>query len=78
MKHNVGSLDRIIRMIVGLVIIGIGYHYRSWWGLVGALPILTALVRFCPAYLPLGISTSCAACAEPEKKDTAATPPPSA
>jgi hypothetical protein len=66
MKKNVGSIDRAIRVIVGLVILAIGYRHRSWWGLIGLLPILTALVRCCPAYLPFGIST-CPA--EPEKKE---------
>jgi hypothetical protein len=57
MKKNIGSIDRAIRVIVGLVILAIGYRHGSWWGLVGLLPIATALVGFCPAYLPLGIST---------------------
>lgn len=57
MKTNMGSIDRIIRAVAGLAILGVGYHFRSWWGLVGLVPLLTALVRFCPAYVPLGIST---------------------
>ena len=43
-----------------------GFFLNSWWGLVGILPILTAIVRFCPAYLPLGINT-CGT--DTEKKD---------
>jgi hypothetical protein len=31
--------------------------YQSWWGAAGAIPLLTALAGFCPAYLPFGIST---------------------
>jgi hypothetical protein len=54
---NVGSADRAIRLILGLVIIGIGYYYQSWWGAIGIVPIFTALVGWCPAYMPLGIST---------------------
>jgi hypothetical protein len=54
---NVGSADRVIRLILGLVIIGIGYYYQSWWGAIGIVPIFTALVGWCPAYMPLGIST---------------------
>jgi hypothetical protein len=57
MKINIGTADRAIRVIVGLVIIGLGVLGRSWWGLIGLLPLLTAAVRFCPAYLPLGLST---------------------
>ena len=57
MKTNIGNLDRVVRIIAGLGILGAGYYYKSWWGLAGLLPILTAVVRFCPAYLPFGLST---------------------
>jgi hypothetical protein len=57
MKANVGSIDRIIRIIVGLALLGAGYYFKTWWGLVGLGPILTAVIRFCPAYLPFGLST---------------------
>lgn len=57
MKANVGNIDRALRLIIGIVILGLGYHNRSWWGLVGLLPLLTAAIRFCPAYLPFGFST---------------------
>jgi hypothetical protein len=57
MKPNVGDIDRIIRIIAGLGFFGAGYYFNSWWGLVGVGPILTATFRFCPAYLPFGLST---------------------
>lgn len=57
MKTNIGPLDRIVRIILGCAILGAGYYYKSWWGLAGLMPIFTALVRFCPAYLPFGLST---------------------
>ena len=57
MKPNVGGFDRILRVILGLGILGAGYYYHTWWGLVGLVPLLTAIVRFCPAYLPFGLST---------------------
>ena len=57
MKPNVGGFDRILRVILGLGILGVGYYYHTWWGLVGLVPLLTAIVRFCPAYLPFGLST---------------------
>ncbi|MEO5957611.1 MAG: DUF2892 domain-containing protein [Opitutaceae bacterium] len=57
MKPNIGSADRIVRIVAGLGILGAGYYFKNWWGLVGLLPILTAVVRFCPAYLPFGINT---------------------
>jgi hypothetical protein len=57
MKANIGTADRAIRVVVGLVIIGLGVWSRSWWGLIGLLPLLTAAVRFCPAYVPFGLTT---------------------
>jgi hypothetical protein len=57
MKSNVGSIDRILRIIIGLAVLGAGYTFKSWWGLVGLLPLLTAAFRLCPAYLPFGLST---------------------
>jgi hypothetical protein len=57
MKANIGRIDRIIRIIAGLAILGAGYYFKSWWGLVGLGPILTAVIRVCPAYIPFGLST---------------------
>ena len=57
MKSNVGSIDRILRIIIGLAVLGAGYTFKSWWGLVGLLPLLTATFRLCPAYLHFGLST---------------------
>lgn len=57
MKPNVGSADRIARFILGAVIIVLGIYFKSWWGVVGVVPILTGLLNFCPAYSLLGIST---------------------
>jgi hypothetical protein len=70
MKANVGTVDRVIRVFVGLAILGVGLYYRSWWGLIGLGPLLTALVRFCPAYVPFGLRTC-----KPEH-DKADNPPP--
>jgi len=57
MKTNVGSLDRILRYILGFAILGAGYYYKSWFGLIGLGPIITATVRFCPAYPLIGMNT---------------------
>lgn len=57
MKPNVGTLDRIARIFLGFAIFGICHAYHSWWGLVGILPVLTGIARFCPAYVPFGLST---------------------
>ena len=63
MKANVGGIDRILRLIAGLGLLGAGYYFKTWWGLIGLGPILTGTFRFCPAYLPFGLST-CALSAE--------------
>lgn len=57
MKPNVGSLDRTIRVILGLVILATGYYYQNWFGLIGIVPLSTAALGWCPAYLPFGLST---------------------
>jgi hypothetical protein len=54
---NLGSADRIIRIIMGLAIIGAGVYFNSWWGAIGAVPLITALMGWCPAYTLLGIKT---------------------
>jgi hypothetical protein len=58
MKTNVGKTDMIIRIVLALVIFALGYYFRSWWGLAGFVPLLTAIFRFCPAYWPLKISSA--------------------
>jgi len=57
MKCNVGNTDRLLRIIIGLVILVLGYIYSNWWGLVGLIPLLTGLFRWCPGYLPFKINT---------------------
>lgn len=57
MKCNMGKTDRIIRAIVGVGIIAMGFYLQSWWGAIGAIPLGTALLGWCPAYLPFGISS---------------------
>jgi hypothetical protein len=57
MKCNVGKTDRIIRVILGACIVAIGVYLKSWWGAIGVIPIITAAIGWCPAYLPFGISS---------------------
>jgi type IV secretory pathway TrbD component len=61
MKANVGGADKVIRVVVGLIIIVLGLVYKSWWGLVGVLILATGVLNFCLLYIPLGISTRKAA-----------------
>jgi predicted RND superfamily exporter protein len=57
MKKNIGTTDRTIRIIAGIIIIALGVWFKSWWGLIGLLPLATALIGWCPPYALLGIST---------------------
>lgn len=62
MKSNIGTLDRTLRIVVGLVLIGLTLAgVIGVWGWIGLLPIATGVFRFCPAYRLLGIS-SCNRC----------------
>jgi len=57
LKANVGNTDRIIRFVLGAVIIVVGFYFKSWWGVVGVVPIVTGLLNYCPAYNLIGVST---------------------
>jgi len=57
MLKNIGSADRVVRVVVGLAIIAVGLYTKSWWGAVGVVPLLTAAIGWCPAYMPFGITT---------------------
>lgn len=57
MKCNIGKTDKVIRVILGAIIIAVGVYYQSWWGAVGILPLFTAAIGWCPAYVPFGISS---------------------
>ncbi len=76
MKKNVGSLDRVIRWIVGLFLLSMIFWVNGSWrwiGLIGFVPLLTGSLNWCPLYSALGISTVPDAKAEKkEEKDTPA------
>ncbi len=58
MKTNAGSLDRILRVAVGLVLIALAATGTvGLWGWIGVVPLATGLFGFCPAYTLLGINT---------------------
>ena len=58
MNKNVGSLDRGLRVVAGLVLLSLTViGPKTLWGLVGIVPLFTALVGWCPAYTLFGIRT---------------------
>lgn len=59
MNKNIGKVDKIIRIVVGLAIIVFGVVSGSWLGIIGLIPLGTALIGWCPLYCPLKINTVC-------------------
>lgn len=58
MKSNVGGIDRVLRIVVGLVLIGLAAtNTVGWWGWLGVVPLLTGLFSFCPLYTLLGVNS---------------------
>ena len=58
MKQNVGSIDKVVRIIIGLGLLSLTViGPKTLWGLVGIVPLLTASFNFCPFYPLLGLST---------------------
>ncbi len=53
MHANVGTLDRLLRVVLGIALIVL-----AWLGWIGLIPLLTGVVRTCPLYSVLGIRTS--------------------
>ena len=67
MAKNVGGIDRIVRLVVGVALLAWGFAPAlsggeiNWLGAIGIVPLFTALINWCPLYPLLGIST-CAKC----------------
>ncbi len=58
MTSNVGGIDRVLRIVVGLGLIAATLAGSIGpWGWIGVVPLATGVFRFCPAYLPFGAST---------------------
>lgn len=60
MKCNIGKTDKVIRIVAGVALIAAGVMTQSYLlAAVGLVPLLTAIVNFCPLYSVLGINTGC-------------------
>jgi len=58
MTTNVGVVDRIVRIVVGLaLVVATVFHLLPVWGWIGVVPLATGLIGWCPAYLPFGVKT---------------------
>ncbi|MFN6960766.1 MAG: DUF2892 domain-containing protein [Rhodocyclaceae bacterium] len=57
MKQNVGGIDRVLRIVVGLALIAWALMGGPVWAWIGIVPLSTGLVGFCALYPLLGINT---------------------
>ena len=57
MNCNIGELDKVIRRSAGLMILGLGFYYKTWFGILGLLPIALSYWGYCPLYVPFNIDT---------------------
>ena len=58
MTQNVGGIDRILRIVVGLLLVALpATGTVGWWGWIGALPLATGLLGWCPPYAIFGWNT---------------------
>jgi hypothetical protein len=58
MKANVGGIDRVLRIVVGLTLIAMAITGAvGAWGWIGVVLVATGLIGWCPAYLPFGLSS---------------------
>ncbi len=57
-KVNVGSVDRVLRIVLGIVLLALVFvGPKTMWGLIGVVPLVTGLFRTCPLYSLFGIRT---------------------
>ena len=55
---NVGGIDRVLRVIVGLVLLSLVFvGPKTYWGLIGLIPLITAAIGSCPLYSIIGVSS---------------------
>lgn len=58
MGRNIGTVDRVLRIVAGIVLIALVFvGPQTPWGWIGLVPLLTALIGWCPAYRLVGLST---------------------
>lgn len=59
MSCNVGKIDRVLRIAVGLALIIVAVIFKWPWGYIGIIPLVTGVIKFCPLYPLLKIDTGC-------------------
>lgn len=60
MNKNVGGIDKLLRIIVGVVLIVLAITGTiGWWGYLGITPLVTGFISYCPLYAIIGVKTAC-------------------
>lgn len=58
MKLNEGTVDRILRVLVGIIVLSLAFvGPKTPWAYLGVIPLLTGIIGFCPLYAVLGVNT---------------------
>jgi len=57
MTCNVGDTERMVRILVGLALLGFAIASNTLWAFIGIVPVITGIFAWCPAYITFGIST---------------------
>ena len=57
MHHNVGGIDQILRIVLGVVICSIEVIFNNWLGMVGLIPLVTGTMSWYPLYNLVGLSS---------------------
>ncbi len=68
MPCNIGKTDRILRIVIGVVLILVAIFFSQPWAYIGIIPLVTGLVKFCPIYSLLKLNTTCESKDTPEEK----------
>ncbi len=65
---NMGKIDKVLRIVIGLGLLAFAVTTGNWIGYIGIIPIVTALIGWCPLYSILKIDTGCTENCENPKK----------
>ena len=69
MKANIGTIDRCLRILAGLLLIGLSLSgVIGVWGWIGLVPLATGIFRFCPVYTLLGIKSCQSTCSDSRER----------
>jgi hypothetical protein len=58
MQKNIGKKDKIIRAVLGALVLLWGFYAKNWWGVIGIILLVTSLVNWCPLYTIFKFSTN--------------------